>query len=97
MGHAGKPDDLSFGAFLCCVIADVVSPRMDVICDVACPISPSGTSCDVIDASVTAPRREAALCKATGDSVLLAAQEEPSMLLGLPVNKLLLMIVRCWA
>ncbi len=41
----------------------------------------SRASYDVFDASVTAPRREAALSEAAHDSVLLAAQEAPSVLL----------------
>ncbi len=81
--QAGEPDDfLSWGP-LCCAMARVVSPRMGKICDVANPVPPSRTSYDnVIDASGTAPCREAALCKASGDCVLLAAQGAPSVLLG---------------
>ncbi len=92
-GQASKPDDFLSGASLSCIMDDVVSSRMRVICDVARPIPPSRASYDVFDASVTAPRRKAALCKSAGNSVLLADQEAPSLLL---LAKLLLS-VRCWA
>ncbi len=60
-GQAGKPDNLSSGAFLSCVMTGVVSPGVGMI-DVSRPILPSGASCyGVFDMSVTEPIREAAL------------------------------------
>ncbi len=90
MGQVVKPDDLSSGVFLSCVMAGVVSLGVGMINDVAHPIPPSGASCDdVIDTSITALLREATLSEATCDALLFATQRAPSVLLGPMLAKLL--------
>ncbi len=88
MGQAYQPDDLLFGAPLSCVMVSVVSPGVEVIGDVACLTPPLRASCyDVFDVSITALCWEAMLSEAAGNSLLLAAQEAPSVLLGAAIGQ----------
>ncbi len=67
---------------LCCAMASVVSPGVGIVCNVACLIPPSRVSCyDVIDASITARRRDA-MQSETACDVVVVAERAPSVLLG---------------